>query len=302
MCTRYVTPAPQPSDYLQVCGWDFVDDHILDDPAPFKVRWRRRQLRAKQIFNRISGRSTATVTELDEVEGPPNALEEERDEVTWDLDARTISSQRALRVGPGATLKPRARSFTAMVDSTHRIPPTTPLDGTVEPVMPSSGVEKGQLTSYPFQDQPYPLSSSPPPPSTTARKPRRSLATMALTLLKNIPPPTYAVVLGIIFSIVQPLKALLTTTTDWTGTRMPNAPDGNPPLNFILETTSFIGAMTVPMALILLGASFSRLKVSMATIATRYRREVCGWDVPYLLSTRRCHPAGAICRSWPSLA
>lgn len=41
---------------------------------------------------------------------------------------------------------------------------------------------------------------------------------------------------------------------------MPNAPDGNPPLSWLLDTAAFIGAMTVPMALILLGSSFARLK------------------------------------------
>lgn len=88
---------------------------------------------------------------------------------------------------------------------------------------------------------------------------------MCLRLLHGIPIATWAVVLGIMFSLVQPLKALLTETSGWTGSRMPNAPDGNPPLSFILQTTTYLGAVTVPMALVVLGSSFARLEVSGAS-------------------------------------
>jgi hypothetical protein len=64
-------------------------------------------------------------------------------------------------------------------------------------------------------------------------------------------------------AVIQPLKALFTHTEGWSGTRMPNAPDGKAPLAFILDTTIFLGGMTVPAALVLLGASFARLKVGV---------------------------------------
>lgn len=74
-------------------------------------------------------------------------------------------------------------------------------------------------------------------------------------------PVSAAVVIALPCALIPPLRALFTKTEGWTGTRMPNAPDGKPPLAFILETASFIGAICIPAGLILLGASFARLKV-----------------------------------------
>lgn len=99
-------------------------------------------------------------------------------------------------------------------------------------------------------------------PTGTQRRGRKRLYHLCLRVLRGVPIATWAVVLGIMFSLIQPLKALLTETTEWTGTRMPNAPDGNPPLSFLLQTTTYLGAVTVPMALIVLGSSFARLEVS----------------------------------------
>lgn len=42
---------------------------------------------------------------------------------------------------------------------------------------------------------------------------------------------------------------------------MPNAPDELPPLSFIMDYTSYVGAASVPFALILLGGSIARLKL-----------------------------------------
>jgi hypothetical protein len=107
----------------------------------------------------------------------------------------------------------------------------------------------------------HPLSlytAKPPTPRQIRLPPLRTLPGTLATLLANIPPPTYAVALGLLFSLVQPLKALMVHTP---GQHMPDAPDGLPPLHFVLDTAAYLGAITVPLALILLGASFARLKV-----------------------------------------
>lgn len=236
-----------------------MDDHMLEDPIPFKERWRRRAANATSFYGRLRGKNKSVVTEDPELPPSPVLSQVTTTAVdsVWDEcdDVQSIPSQKFAR--RPTHLKPRTRSFTAMVDSSGRIPPTTPLEGSHDPSEPSSMGEKMQpVLSGRAQLPPPPRSPSPVP----SRK-RRSVVSMLLTILKNVPPPTWAVVLGITFSLVQPLKALLTDTAGWTETRMPDAPDGNPPLHFILETTTFLGAITVPMALILLGASFARLKV-----------------------------------------
>ncbi|KAJ3785011.1 auxin efflux carrier [Lentinula aff. detonsa] len=75
-----------------------------------------------------------------------------------------------------------------------------------------------------------------------------------------ITPVTIALAISLPVSVIQPLKALFTDATasggpDWTG------PDGSPPLNFIMDTATFIGELCVPLSLIILGASFARMSI-----------------------------------------
>lgn len=76
-------------------------------------------------------------------------------------------------------------------------------------------------------------------------------------------PVSIAVIISIPCALIPPLRALFTPTVGSTGVRIPNAPDGNPPLSFILDSAAFIGAICIPAGLVLLGASFARLKVSV---------------------------------------
>ena len=48
-------------------------------------------------------------------------------------------------------------------------------------------------------------------------------------------PVTLGVILSLPFALVTPLKALFVSVPGWTGTRMPNAPDGRPPLAFFYD-------------------------------------------------------------------
>jgi predicted permease len=77
-------------------------------------------------------------------------------------------------------------------------------------------------------------------------------------------PPTIAVLLACPISVIPPLKALFVPVQNPNndGTLLiPCAPDGAPPLAFLLDTTSFLGSASVPLALICLGASLAKLKI-----------------------------------------
>lgn len=97
-------------------------------------------------------------------------------------------------------------------------------------------------------------------PITTA--PRHRLTTFFMhvrTFLKLLfTPPSIAIILGFVISVVQPLKALFVVVPS---VHMPAAPDGLPPLTFLLDTTTFIGGASVPLGLISLGAALARLIV-----------------------------------------
>lgn len=79
-------------------------------------------------------------------------------------------------------------------------------------------------------------------------------------------PVSIAVILSIPCALIPPVKALFTPVEGWTGSRMPNAPDGRPPLAWVLETAVFIGGIVIPAGLILLGAGFARLKVRLVMV------------------------------------
>ncbi|CAK9435635.1 uncharacterized protein LODBEIA_P03620 [Lodderomyces beijingensis] len=70
-------------------------------------------------------------------------------------------------------------------------------------------------------------------------------------------PNSIALFVSIAVAMSPPLKALFVPTTF----SMPNAPDEQPPLSFVIDLTSYVGAASVPLGLLLLGATLSRLQV-----------------------------------------
>ncbi|WOO76965.1 putative transporter [Vanrija pseudolonga] len=259
--------------FHKLCAWDFTDDHAAEDLLPFKQRWRARF----ETVQRWLGRKKPARAEDAEIAlaepAEPEAssghlrpiLEVPSVERLDYRGAESIATS-ATRVGTHkasdldsnrTTIKPRKRSFTSRMEATPRIPATAPLDSQATTAAESVQLAHSdkQYTSGSVYTRTY---GNEPSPATPPNR-RREWGARLMKMLRNTPPPTWAVVFGLPCSLVSPLKALLTDVPGWTGSRMPNAPDGNPPLHFILETSIFIGAIAVPMALILLGASFARL-------------------------------------------
>ncbi|RCK54563.1 Protein ECM3 [Candida viswanathii] len=77
-------------------------------------------------------------------------------------------------------------------------------------------------------------------------------------LWKNIlSPNSLSLIISIAIAMAPPLKALFIKSSFY----IPNAPDELPPLSFVLDFTSYVGAASVPIGLILLGATLARLQV-----------------------------------------
>lgn len=142
----------------------------------------------------------------------------------------------------------RASSFTSMMENTRPIPFTAPLDAPEQsrstPLLP--------LDAEPAYHEP-----STPAPSVHTVPLHRRIAQLASNFLM---PTTIALVVALPCALIQPIKALFTNVDGWTGTQMPNAPDDKPPLSFVLETATSLGAIAVPASLILLGAGIARLQ------------------------------------------
>lgn len=176
-------------------------------------------------------------------------------------------------------------SFTSMLESTRSIPPTAPLEAVDIGKGEFSGSSRAAEKNVPVasssanDDQLLPVVSSQnkaysyhQPPSPVASVKRPSPWKRLSAILKSfLMPVSLAVIISIPCALIPPLRALFTNTAGWSGTRIPFGPDGKPPLSFILETASFIGGICIPAGLILLGASFARLKASFSWHVLGYR-------------------------------
>ena len=71
-------------------------------------------------------------------------------------------------------------------------------------------------------------------------------------------PASLTIIFSFPIALIPKLKALFVQVP---GTSMPSAPDGLPPLNFLLDSASFVGAASVPLGLVCLGSSLARLSM-----------------------------------------
>lgn len=83
-------------------------------------------------------------------------------------------------------------------------------------------------------------------------------------------PCTVVIVISFVVALVDPLKALfIPPSSDFQPHFRPTAPDGQPPLAFIFDTATFIGAACVPLILLCLGSAFASLSLKSGEIFPR---------------------------------
>lgn len=226
---------------------------MISDPLPLRDRWKGRVYALKACSRRLQ----SLLNPL-RAGSPPIAMHATGD--------RPVDEERGSSMDDKDMWLPRTDTSPRESEerSNHRKRLTTVLPAHPMPAACQPMSLTAESTSGPASEASLPrgIADTSPQPCGMLKTQGRRFHDLFLRLLQGIPIATWAVVLGIIFSLVQPLKALLTETPGWTGSRIPNAPDGNPPLSFLLQTTTYLGAVTVPMALIVLGSSFARLEVS----------------------------------------
>ncbi|KAJ7171110.1 auxin efflux carrier transmembrane protein [Mycena filopes] len=95
---------------------------------------------------------------------------------------------------------------------------------------------------------------SPPPPSTL-----RKIWTRFATFVRELcSPASLSIILSFPIALIPPLKGLFVPVPS---PHMPSAPDGRPIFSFLFDTTTFIGAASVPLGLICLGSALARLEI-----------------------------------------
>jgi predicted permease len=115
------------------------------------------------------------------------------------------------------------------------------------------------------QNQNLPLHCTSPHPSTHSlplnnsnRKCFVTKRSICQFLKSFFTPPSVAILISFPIALVPNLKALFTPVP---GTFIPSAPDGQPPLAFVLDATTFMGAASVPVGLVCLGSALARLNL-----------------------------------------
>lgn len=90
-------------------------------------------------------------------------------------------------------------------------------------------------------------------------KQRSKFVQRLIEIGKNfLTPNSLSLIISLAIAMSPPLKALFVESNQ---VHIHPAPDGQPPLSFVIDLTSYIGAASVPLGLILLGATISRLQV-----------------------------------------
>ncbi|KAH8096604.1 auxin efflux carrier [Cristinia sonorae] len=128
-------------------------------------------------------------------------------------------------------------SVTSRHASITTIPVPSPPAAPVLEQDPATSVHRGQILSV-------------PPVISRALQP----------VLAAMHPVTIALLVSLPIALLNPLKALFVDIADIGGPTY-RGPDGRPPLAFIIDTAELLGNIAVPLALILLGASFARLQI-----------------------------------------
>jgi len=100
---------------------------------------------------------------------------------------------------------------------------------------------------------------------------RNHLLSRSKHFLKELLKPSpMVIVFAIVTALVDPLKALfLPPSSSFQPRFRPVAPDGQPPLAFVLDTATFVGAACVPIGLICLGSALSCLRMRSGELFPR---------------------------------
>lgn len=125
------------------------------------------------------------------------------------------------------------REYDVPEDAVPRIRGSEEQDSRDRPIPPSESPrpEKGVTFRAPATERASPETKS----SSDAPAPWYRVPVNILKLI--LTPPSISLFLALPISLVQPLKALFVHVDGWTGGRIPNSPDGKPPLSWLLDVS-----------------------------------------------------------------
>ncbi|KAJ7708370.1 auxin efflux carrier [Mycena rosella] len=155
---------------------------------------------------------------------------------------------------PVITVESESKTMETKVETQADIPPTT-----LAMLAPSSD---SHSVSAKEDDAPELAGTLPELPgnqiSPTPSKLRRIWIRLAVFAREVCSPASLSIILSFPIALIPALKGLFVEVAS---PHIPSAPDGRPPLSFLFDTATFIGAASVPLGLVCLGSALARLEV-----------------------------------------
>lgn len=136
-------------------------------------------------------------------------------------------------------------------------PSATQFDGDQGLALKTSLPKGASVEIAPVPESVGPSTTVPPRSRSTVH---RTLAHARTIFYSLLTPQALAILVALPIALIKPLKGLFVAIEN---SPIPNAPDGQPPLAFILDTCTFIGAASVPLGLICLGSALARMDIPL---------------------------------------
>ncbi|KAK0442797.1 auxin efflux carrier [Desarmillaria tabescens] len=234
-------------------AWDYAPGVPQGDEANVHVSWREKPIAAFFLRSREKLLARPKNSDCEKADDEKEADSEMETDPEIQLARRasrlSANSPRPRRPSAGVSTRPRAGSLLPAPNTSQSSLKELP-DTAVQSLKSSSvaGAQEHEFAEEEEEEKPGRFASLFPPFLRRTFKPLSSLFT----------PITMSMYIAIPVSLIPQLKALFVEVD---GGPYYHGPDGNPPLTFIINTAEFVGNITVPMALILLGASFARMKI-----------------------------------------
>ncbi|KAI0076962.1 auxin efflux carrier [Panus rudis PR-1116 ss-1] len=233
-------------------SWDYAPDVPQGEEAELHVPWKQKPIGSlfyRYILKRpIPPTSSGEVEKQREDDPPSNEKGKQRD--LESLAADPVAQMEHLANDPDYQLVRRTSRMSTI--SRHTVGPLPLPSTSAAPPTPILSRAASEHTVHEEEEEEEASNNSGVVPPIV----RRVFAPLSAI----VSPVTISLVISLPIALIQPLKALF---IDVSSTGGPNwkGPDGRPPLAFAIDTSQFVGEMAIPLALILLGASFSRLTI-----------------------------------------
>ncbi|KAK0443601.1 auxin efflux carrier [Armillaria borealis] len=216
----------------KVIAWDFKGPDVEpEEVMESKLRKARSEMDAEnQVDEKIPNEATLAIDDHNDIHHRPR-------------NGRHVSF-----CDEASTAVPTDVDFTS-APSTEKLQSPAPSQ-TATQTIPYDGCCSRPLTPI--------AEDRPPSPSPMHRRWQKFSITARGVLKSILTPASITILISFPIALIKPLKALFVEVD---GYYMPSAPDGEPPLAFVIDFAEFMGAASVPLGLICLGSALARLDV-----------------------------------------